>query len=128
MDPEKLSSFKSRLEKELKSVEKELETVGVQNPDNPRDWQAKETAMDVMNAPADANEAADKFEEYNENRAITDTLEVRYNSIKRALEKIDDGTYGICEINGEKIEEERLEANPSARTCLAHKEQDSSLL
>lgn len=127
MNTEKLSAFKSRLEKELGEVENELKNVGVQNPNNPNDWEAKETSFDVMNSPADANEAADKMEEYTSNRAITDTLEIRFNSIQRALEKIEDGTYGVCEIGGEEIEEERLDANPSARTCLAHKDRDSSL-
>jgi RNA polymerase-binding transcription factor DksA len=127
MDTEKLSVFKKRLEEELSTVEQELGTVGVQNPENPNDWEAKETEMDVMNSTADANEAADKLEEYAENRAINDTLEIRYNNIKRALEKISDGTYGICEISGEPIEEERLMANPAARTCEAHMGKDSSL-
>ena len=119
--------FKTRLEEELKTITKELKTVGVQNPENPSDWEAKEVAMDVMNATADENEAADKMEEYTQNRAINDTLEIRYNNIKRALEKIEDGTYGVCEISGEPIEEERLEANPAARTCTTHMDKDSSL-
>lgn len=127
MNDEKISEFKNRLQKELAQVEKELATVGVQNPENPNDWEAKETDLDVMNSPADANESADKMEEYTENRAINDTLEVRFNNIKRALEKIEDGTYGVCEIGHEKIEEARLGANPAARTCLKHKDQDSSL-
>lgn len=127
MTPEKISEFKSRLEKELAQVESELATVGVQNPKNSGDWEAKETEMDVMNTTADENEAADKFEEYTENRAINDELEISFNNLKRALAKIADGSYGICEVSGEPIEEERLDANPSARTCLAHKNQDSSL-
>jgi RNA polymerase-binding transcription factor DksA len=127
MNTEKISEFKNRLEKELVQVENELGTVGVRNPENPNDWEAKETSLDVMSAPADPNEAADKMEEYTSNRAINDTLEVRYNNIKRAIEKIDDGTYGTCEICHQHIEEDRLDANPAARTCTAHKEKDSSL-
>lgn len=127
MTPEKISEFKNRLEKELSQVESELATVGVQNPKNPNDWEAKELDMDVMNSPADENEAADKMEEYTENRAINDELEINSNNIKRALEKIHDGTYGTCEICHSPIEEERLDANPAARTCLAHMDKDSSL-
>jgi len=36
------------------------------------------------------------------------------------LKKIEDGTYGICEVGGEEIPEDRLDANPSARTCIEH--------
>ena len=37
-----------------------------------------------------------------------------------ALERIEKGTYGICEVGNEEIEEDRLNANPAARTCKAH--------
>ncbi len=111
---------KQKLEEELKKVEVELASVGIQNPKNPADWEAKETSMDVMSATADPNEAADKMEEYAQNRAINDTLEIRYNDIKHALDKIAGTGYGVCEIGGEPIEEERLEADPAARTCKAH--------
>ncbi|MDZ4225908.1 MAG: hypothetical protein U1C66_00255, partial [Patescibacteria group bacterium] len=117
MDTER---FKQTLEQELATVESELKSVGVQNPRNPSDWEATELNMDVMNATADSNEAADKQEEYTENRAIVDQLEIRYNNIKRALKKIEDGAYGVCEISGHPIEADRLEANPAARTCKAH--------
>lgn len=121
-------SFKQKLETELQTVEKELRSVATQNPNNPQDWEATETKMDVMSAVADPNEAADKQEEYIENRAITDQLEIRYNNIKRALSKIEEGTYGTCEVSGEPIEEDRLEANPAARTCKEHMNQEKDLL
>jgi len=119
--------FKQKLEQELATVEGELKSVGVQNPRNPSDWQATELNMDVMNATADSNEAADKQEEYVENRAIVDQLEIRYNNIKRALKKIEDGTFGVCEVSGHPIEEDRLEVNPAARTCKAHMNEESGL-
>jgi DnaK suppressor protein len=115
--------FKQKLSEELVLVERELKTVGAQNPKNPADWEGKETEMDVMSATADSNEAADKLEEYAQNRAINDQLEIRYNDIKRALDKIAQEQYGVCEIGGEPIEIERLEADPAARTCKAHMQQ-----
>jgi DnaK suppressor protein len=41
--------------------------------------------------------------------------------IDRALAKIDDGTYGICEHCGQPIPEARLEALPYAALCVACK-------
>jgi RNA polymerase-binding protein DksA len=38
--------------------------------------------------------------------------------IDAALERIEDGTYGICETCGEPISEERLEAIPYTRQCI----------
>ena len=115
-----INHFKDKLEAALKTVEAELKTVGVQNPKNPADWEAKDTETDSAEATADPNEHADKLEEYEGHQAITDELEVRYNDIKAALKKIEDGTYGKCEVSGESIELDRLEATPAARTCKQH--------
>ncbi len=46
-------------------------------------------------------------------------LELAYGDVKRALEKFEDGTYGICESCGGIIEIARLEAIPEARYCMA---------
>jgi len=40
-----------------------------------------------------------------------------------ALEKIEEGSYGICEICEEPIELKRLEARPEASLCLSCKEE-----
>jgi DnaK suppressor protein len=41
--------------------------------------------------------------------------------IKEALERIEDGTYGICESCGEDISDERLKARPVTTLCIACK-------
>ena len=115
--------FKERLETELGEVEESLKKIGQRNPSNPADWEARPGNLNVLEA--DRNEAADRIEAYEENSAILKELEIRYNNIKLALEKIEKGTYGVCEVSGEPIEEERLEANPAARTCTAHIEEKS---
>jgi DnaK suppressor protein len=50
--------------------------------------------------------------------AVARQLQQTYEAIHRALEKFDDGTYGICESCGTIIELARLEALPSARFCM----------
>lgn len=40
--------------------------------------------------------------------------------VDRALEKIDQGTYGLCDRCGEAISEGRLQAMPFAALCLKH--------
>ena len=40
--------------------------------------------------------------------------------IDAALAKVAAGTYGLCEVCGEPIPDGRLEARPTARTCLEH--------
>ena len=110
--------YKTRLEEEAAKLKSELQELGVQNPEVKADW--IERADDLKTDSADPNEVADRTEEYDERRATLATLEGRYNDIKRALKKIDEGTYGVCEVSGEMIEEDRLEANPAARTCKVH--------
>lgn len=112
--------FKKKLEAEKKLVEKELEEVGRRNPDNPSDWEA--TPIDRDSSQADENTVADSIEGYEDNVAIVNTLEARYQDLKSALDKIKHNTYGVCQVCGEEIDAERLEANPSARTCRKHME------
>jgi len=38
--------------------------------------------------------------------------------IKEALERIENGTYGICEVCGEEISEARLKARPVTTLCI----------
>ena len=38
--------------------------------------------------------------------------------IKEALDRIEDGTFGICEVCGEEISEERLKARPVTTLCI----------
>lgn len=40
--------------------------------------------------------------------------------VDRALAKIEEGTYGLCDRCGEPIEESRLQAVPEATLCLKH--------
>ncbi len=47
---------------------------------------------------------------------------VSKENIMRALRKIDDGTYGICEQCEEEISAARLKAVPDARYCVACQE------
>jgi len=110
--------FRKKLEEEKKLLENELSQVGRKNPDNLSDWEA--TPSDKDSSQADENITADKIEGYEENLAIVDTLETRYQEIENALEKIKDDTYGFCQICKEEIDSERLEANPSAKTCRKH--------
>lgn len=48
-----------------------------------------------------------------------DALAAKLSSVRRALEKLEDGTYGICDRCGGSIPEERLEARPSSALCIS---------
>ncbi|MEX0931480.1 MAG: TraR/DksA C4-type zinc finger protein [Candidatus Paceibacterota bacterium] len=115
MDTEK---YKKLLTEEKETLVAELQTVGRVNPDNPLDWEPVPPKND--GEFADANDRGDNMEGFEENSAILKQLEIRLNNVQDALKRIEDGTYGICEISKEEIEEDRLSANPAARTCKKH--------
>jgi len=50
--------------------------------------------------------------------AVHDKLQVTLADIDRALAKLDEGTYGTCDVCGEPIPEGRLEALPWATRCV----------
>lgn len=52
--------------------------------------------------------------------AIDDRYFERRDDIERALAKMEDGTYGLCEASGEPIPFERLEVLPTARYRIEH--------
>jgi DnaK suppressor protein len=45
-------------------------------------------------------------------------MEQSYKNVAYALERFEDGTYGICESCGVRIDLARLEAVPEAGYCL----------
>ena len=110
--------FKELLEKERGEIEKELATVGRKNPDQAGDWEA--TEPEGERDFAEEGDRAEGIENFENNNAVLFQLETRLKEVNAALEKIEDGTYGICEVSGEPIEEDRLEANPAATTCKTH--------
>lgn len=51
--------------------------------------------------------------------AAHEQLLVQSEEVARALEKVDEGTYGVCDTCGAQIPEGRLEIHPWAGRCVA---------
>jgi RNA polymerase-binding transcription factor DksA len=56
-------------------------------------------------------------------QSIAGHLEAELGEIEVALQRVEDGTYGRCEIGGEDIIDERLELLPATRWCTEHAEE-----
>ena len=52
--------------------------------------------------------------------AFLDMKSDRLEKINAALQSIDEGTYGKCIVCGKEIEPQRLDAEPTATTCMEH--------
>jgi RNA polymerase-binding transcription factor DksA len=109
--------FKEKLETEKKLLEEELGAIALFNTETNM-WEA--TPDQDMIGEIDDNDAADRFEDFEERTSMVTTLQARLMDVNAALKKIEDKTFGKCEISGEPIEIDRLEANPAARTNKAH--------
>jgi RNA polymerase-binding transcription factor DksA len=107
--------FKEKLETELKQLETELASVGRLDPDNKIDWVPRKDEDNIDTADRDA--VADSLESLDENTAILTDLEIRHSEILSALQRIENGSFGICTTCGKPIETDRLGANPAATTC-----------
>jgi RNA polymerase-binding transcription factor DksA len=114
-----INYFKEELLKEKTRLETELGTIAHHGNKKGDTWEAVNTDLDDS-IDADANEVADKLEEYETNHAIATDLKIELDNVLSALSKIEADNYGICEVSGHEIEEDRLRANPAARTCKEH--------
>lgn len=112
--------FKNRLEKEKAVLEKELGGIAVKSKGVPGDWEALPPELDAMDT---RDEVAERMEDLNERKAEEVTLERQLAKVQAALDRIKNNTYGLCSICGKEIENDRLEASPSATTCKQHIEE-----
>ncbi len=111
---------KQILLKEKALLEKELEMVAVADPNSEGGFRAKEDNFASEPSSLDPTEIGSELESFARNESIASELETRYQNVVAALKRIENGSYGICCISGEPIEEDRLEANPAADTCKVH--------
>jgi RNA polymerase-binding transcription factor DksA len=114
MNDKLINELQEKLEEQKKSVQAELESFAEKDPNLKDNWDTKFPNRE----DGDKDEAADDATEYDNKLSVEHSLELKLRNIKSALEKIKNGTYGICEKCGKKIDEERLLACPEAKTCL----------
>ncbi|MEN9344389.1 MAG: DnaK suppressor protein [Chlamydiota bacterium] len=88
----------------------------------------RDISEDVKNADASrgysqhqADEGTDDFNR-TVNLELTSKEFTVLRQIERALEKMDEGTYGVCDISGDPIPMPRLEAVPYATTTVQAQE------
>jgi RNA polymerase-binding transcription factor DksA len=113
-----MEKYKIQLEEEKKLLEEELKSLGNFDVET-GDWEAAPESELKSQEVSDEGDMAERAEDYEERSSSLAVLESRLNDVKNALSQIEAGEYGKCEVCGKIIEEARLGANPSARTCEA---------
>lgn len=114
--PMNIDDQKLKLVEEKKNLEKDLDLLG--NRDANGGWLVVPDEDDGTHA--DPIDNADTTEDFEEKIARLNVLEAQHAQIQKALDAIENGTYGICEVSGEIIPENRMMANPSATTTVEH--------
>jgi DnaK suppressor protein len=106
-----LTDFKEVLEEKRNEVLKTMKT-----------FEENERARGDYQPPADLSDAATaeiestfQFRMHDKNRKLL-------NEVENALQKFDQGTYGICEGTGDYISKERLKVRPWTKYSIEYKE------
>jgi len=85
------------------------------DPETTADLASVAELSDYDQHPGDV--ASEVFE-HEKNASILEQVEAQLGEVEAAFERLEKGTYGICEACGRPIEPERLEERPYARFCL----------
>ena len=108
-----LKKIRARLENEKIRLEGELE--GLQTQIEPAEVRREGSPFGKRE-----EEATESFE-LEKRLALRKQVQTNLNEIEHALEKFNKGTYGLCDICGQPISSERLDAVPYANLCLTCK-------
>lgn len=105
MEPERLDYFRELLHSRLRDLLGEAD-------------KTVSGMTDDVDAFPDPTDRATLETDRNFTLRIRDRERKLISKIKSALERIEDGTYGICEACGEDISEKRLLARPVTTLCI----------
>ena len=103
---ERLKEERARLNGDLEQIRAEMRLVGVRREGSPF---------------GKREEGATETFEFEKGLAVEKRLAVALAEVEHALEKYKAGTYGVCDLCGQPIVSERLEALPQANLCMGCK-------
>jgi DnaK suppressor protein len=105
----KSNQIRSRLEAEKKRIQDELTQLNVERPMDER----------REGSPfGKREEEATESMELEKRLALESRLKNLLAEVECAIQKMDAGTYGVCDICGQPIDPARMEALPQAIMCL----------
>jgi len=112
--PDVITAQQRKLEDEKARLETELQRIARKDPSS-EDYHA---VFEQVGRGQDEN--ASEEEQYEAARSVEQSLEVQLRDVNAALARIASGTYGLCGTCRAPIDQQRLEALPSARFCRQH--------
>ncbi|HHW02948.1 MAG TPA: conjugal transfer protein TraR [Thermoanaerobacterales bacterium] len=111
--------FKTRLEEMKKQLEDEMRVL-IQRGSEP----LKESVGELSSYDNHTSDLGAETFEREKDLGLKDNTKILMMKVNHALDKIRDGSYGICERCGKPIDEERLEAVPYTTLCIECKKEE----
>ena len=117
----KLKVFKESIEKRMEEIATDMDDLhdGILDNSNDGGNLSQESVFSVHMADA----GTDSFEQ-EKNYNLMSRESDYYKNLEIALERIDDGTFGMCNFCDDLIPEERMIEVPNATKCVKCKEKD----
>jgi RNA polymerase-binding transcription factor len=112
-----LADLRKRLEEERAQLQRQAAEIEESSFGTPQSELTGEVSFDEEYA--DAGTATFERER---DLSLTNNIRDLTEKVDRALERIDQGTYGLCERCGKPIEKARIKALPHAALCLKDKQ------
>ena len=118
---EKLAQFRISIEKRMEEIAEDMGDIhdGILDNGNNSEGSSQESVFSVHMADA----GTDSFEQ-EKNYILMGRESDYYKNLEIALDRIDDGIFGICKICSELIPEERMLEVPNATKCVGCKEKE----
>ena len=117
----KLKQFRISIEKRMEEIAEDMGDIhdGILDNGNDSEGSSQESVFSVHMADA----GTDSFEQ-EKNYILMGRESDYYKNLEIALDRIDDGIFGICNICAELIPEERMLEVPNATKCVGCKEKE----
>ena len=117
----KLAQFRISIEKRMEEIAEDMGDIhdGILDNGNNSEGSSQESVFSVHMADA----GTDSFEQ-EKNYILMGRESDYYKNLEIALDRIDDGIFGICKICSELIPEERVMEVPNATKCVGCKEKE----
>ena len=117
----KLKQFRASIEKRMEEIAEDMDDIhdGILDNGNDSEGSSQESVFSVHMADA----GTDSFEQ-EKNYILMGRESDYYKNLEVALDRIDDGIFGICKICEELIPEERMLEVPNATKCVGCKEKE----
>ena len=117
----KLAQFRISIEKRMEEIAEDMGDIhdGILDNGNNSEGSSQESVFSVHMADA----GTDSFEQ-EKNYILMGRESDYYKNLEVALDRIDDGIFGICKICEELIPEERMLEVPNATKCVGCKEKE----